>query len=404
MYTNVNLLIFTFVNMKNSTSLLYHFMEEYPRFQVKEISGRYITYQHIKPLLEKLDSHFEVKEIGRSANGNPVHSIAVGQGPVKILAWSQMHGNETTTTKAIFDILQAFQLFPEDPLVKMISEQISLIIIPMLNPDGASNYTRENARGTDLNRDALRLREPESKLLRKIFMEVNPDFCLNLHDQRTTFSAGPFPYPATLSFLTPAMDENREIFPERKISMQVIAAIVADIKPWLPDQLGRYSDDYNPNCTGDTFQSLGKPTILFECGHFPEDYQRETTRKYMTAALFSCLGSIASGSWKQHHIDEYLDIPENEKLFYDLILRDAHVNGEIQDVAIQFKEKIENGGIIFEPCIAKLGKSLSFYGHKEINCDKNMLTVNDGDRVTENVIVHNMYLNNEVLANNYQII
>src|SRR5699024_2288409 len=126
------------------------------------ISGRYITSQHISPILDKLNSKFKVTEIGRSPAGNPIHTIVVGNGPVRILAWSQMHGNETTTTKAVFDLLQAFRLFPEDPLVKMINDQVTLVIIPMLNPDGASNYTRENAGGIDLNRDALRLREPES--------------------------------------------------------------------------------------------------------------------------------------------------------------------------------------------------------------------------------------------------
>lgn len=387
--------------MKNTTTALHCLMEAYSRFKVKEITGRYLTHRHIIPLLDNMKEKFNVAEIGRSLGGNPIHSIVAGKGPVKILAWSQMHGNESTTTKAIFDLLKAFYFLPEDPLVKFINKNITLVIIPMLNPDGALKYTRENAAGTDLNRDALRLKEPESRLLRRIFTDFDPDFCLNLHDQRTIFSAGHFPYPATLSFLTPAMDEERKIYPERMVSMQIIASIVADLKHWLPKQIGRYSDDFNPNCTGDTFQSLGKPTILFESGHFPGDYQRETTRKYMTAALLSVLANIASGDWKEHHLNEYLEIPENAKLFFDVILREALINGEVQDVAIQFKEKIDQGDILFEPIVEKMGKSLSYYGHKEINCEKNTLTLEDGGKVRENVIVNNMYLNNEVLAINY---
>src|SRR5690606_11742980 len=268
--------------------------------------------------------------------------------------------------------------------------------------DGAIQYTRENAHGTDLNRDAMRRKETESNLLRQTFMDQDPDFCFNLHDQRTIFSAGVAPYPASLSFLTPAMDEARKIYPERKTSMQLIASISADLKPWLPNQIGRYSDEYNPNCTGDTFQSLGKPTILFEAGHFKGDYQRELTREYLTAAIFSALGNIASGNWKDYDYSEYLEIPENEKLFYDVILRQALINGEVQDVAIQFKEKLEKQEISFVPWIEKIGESLSYFGHKEIDCNKNPLTMANKESLRENVIVNNMYLNNEVLAINYQ--
>src|SRR5690606_21258512 len=259
MFTYVNFVLFTFVNMKYTGTALHNLMEHYPVFRAKEISGRYLTPSHIEPLIEKTKEAFLVKEIGRSTMGNPIHTILAGKGPVKIFAWSQMHGNETTSTKAIFDLLNAFQLYPDDSLIRLITEKITLVIIPMLNPDGAIQYTRENAHGTDLNRDAMRRKETESNLLRQTFMDQDPDFCFNLHDQRTIFSAGVAPYPASLSFLTPAMDEARKIYPERKTSMQLIASISADLKPWLPNQIGRYSDEYNPNCTGDTFQSLGKP-------------------------------------------------------------------------------------------------------------------------------------------------
>ena len=42
----------------------------------------------------------------------------------------------------------------------------------------------------------------------------------------------------------------------------------------LPDGISRYNDVYNPNCVGDSFTSSGIPTILFEAGHYPDDYDR----------------------------------------------------------------------------------------------------------------------------------
>jgi hypothetical protein len=51
----------------------------------------------------------------------------------------------------------------------------------MLNPDGAALY-RENANKVDLNRDSKHLQSRVS--LRAVF-EFKPDYCFNLHDQRT---------------------------------------------------------------------------------------------------------------------------------------------------------------------------------------------------------------------------
>ena len=69
-------------------------------------------------------------------------------------------------------------------------KKISLHVIPILNPDGALNYTMTNFNGIDLNRDALVLSQPESILLNKMYHSINPHFCFNLHGQRTIFAAG----------------------------------------------------------------------------------------------------------------------------------------------------------------------------------------------------------------------
>lgn len=402
MFTTVNYRLFTFVNMEDKKRELIDLIEKYSQFRQNEIGGRYLTYSHIKPLLKTIDNYFVVEEVGRSYEEIPIHSVTLGKGKIKILAWSQMHGNESTTTKAVFDLLQAFVCFPQNPLLKLILERITLIIIPMLNPDGAFHYTRENANQTDLNRDALRLKEKESKLLRKIFKEFNPDYCLNLHDQRTIFGVGEAAYPATLSFLTPAMDEKRGIYPERIISMQVIASVVSDLRHWLPHEIGRYSDEFNPNCTGDTFQSLGKPTILFEAGHFPGDYQREVSRKFVVAALLSTLSNIAFQTWKSYSYLQYFEIPENKKTFYDIILRKVLINNQTVDVALQYKEVLEGDFISFKPCIERIADTIKSFGHLEIKGDNKKFTIDGGKSISENVIVNRIFLNNEVLAINYQ--
>lgn len=397
LFTCVNNGLFTFVNMKQLQPIHLDLIEKYPEFKNEKLEGRYITFEYIEPFLQGLGATFILEKIGESVNGVPIHSLAFGAGNLKILAWSQMHGNESTTTKAIFDVFNALLKFPKHPFVLQLKEKISFKVIPMLNPDGAKAYTRVNANHVDLNRDAYNLQEKESMILREEFNKFNPDFCFNLHDQRTIFSAGRDPFPATMSFLTPAMDQNREVLPSRIASMKVIAAIAEDLRRYIPNQIGRYDDAYNINCTGDTFQSLEVPTILFEAGHYKDDYNREKSREFVAAAIFSGLNIIASNNWQERKIQEYFNIPENQKMFYDIILRQACVKGEIVDVAIQFKEQLIQGKLTFMPVVEKIESSLPYFGHKEVNCNEKEVKTENKEELHENVVVKKVLLKNEVL-------
>ncbi|GAW89114.1 hypothetical protein FPS14_contig00015-0053 [Flavobacterium psychrophilum] len=70
----------------------------------QKLFGRYITNKHIEPILETFSNDFEVSTIGYSVNKKPIYAVEIGTGSRKIFMWSQMHGNESTTTKALFDL------------------------------------------------------------------------------------------------------------------------------------------------------------------------------------------------------------------------------------------------------------------------------------------------------------
>ena len=70
----------------------------------KQLFGRYITYDMIAPLLENYP-FTDVIPLGNSVKGTPINLYRIGKGSKKVLLWSQMHGNESTTTKALFDVL-----------------------------------------------------------------------------------------------------------------------------------------------------------------------------------------------------------------------------------------------------------------------------------------------------------
>lgn len=343
---------------------------DYSRFKEQGISGRYVILESIEPLLKKLSSKFKIKVEGFSEENQPLYSITYGKGDFKILMWSQMHGNESTTTKAIFDIINF--LNADDYL----GSSITLKILPMLNPDGALRYTRENANAVDLNRDAINKSQIEIKTLFSVFENFKPDLCLNMHDQRTIFSAGKTSNPAVVSFLAPAADEEKSIPANRSYAMKLIAAMNAYLQKHIPHKVGRYSDDFNPNCLGDTFQSIGVPTILFEAGHWGDDYQREQVRSYLFLALTRLLIAVAEQA-KLPDTADYFSIPENDKLFFDIIIRNAKIEENTTDIAIQYEERKVDNSIAFIPKIARIGGLASFFGHKTIDAENSEILINN---------------------------
>lgn len=339
---------------------------------IKEVTikGRYVTDKDIDPFLNNLAKDFTIQTEGLSVEGRAIKSIVLGKGKLKILMWSQMHGNESTTTKAVLDLINYFK--SDSDLASSILKNCTLKIVPILNPDGAMAYTRVNANKVDLNRDAQERTQPESVVLRKIYENFKPDYCFNLHDQRTIFNVGNTPRPATVSFLAPAHDPERSISKTRGISMQLIVAMNEELQKDIPGQVGRYDDGFNSNCVGDTFQMLNIPTILFESGHFPGDYDREETRKYIFTAMLKAIEVISKRTIDQYNRDSYFDIPDNNKLFFDIIIRNIHLLDSKYELgnstAIQFVETLVNGKIEFKGKLEEIGNLQGKFGHKTYNC------------------------------------
>jgi len=127
---------------------------------------RYITLNTIQPLLDTLSNLFSVAVLGYSVENRPISKVTFGTGPIRVLGWSQMHGNESTTTKALFDLFHWFESNKEESAVIRLLTEFTFTMVPMLNPDGAEAYTRINANKVDLNRDAQDCSQPESLSLK----------------------------------------------------------------------------------------------------------------------------------------------------------------------------------------------------------------------------------------------
>ena len=326
--------------------------------------GKWITFKNIESLFSKHQEAFEIKQLGFSEQQRPIYSLKIGSGKKRILLWSQMHGNESTGTKALFDIFNSFSNCT-DKEFKTILKECTMVFIPMLNPDGSQAYTRVNANDIDLNRDAVARVAKESNLLRDFLEEFNPQFCFNLHDQRTIFGVEGTKNPATISFLAPSEEATRALTKGRIQTMNVIVAMNTLLQNIIPNFVGRYTDEFYPTATGDNFQKLGYNTILIESGHFPDDYQRETVREHTFYAVIQGLYHIATSN---NFIDyePYFTIPNNAKLFYDVIHRYSDSD---EVAAYQYKDEI-----IHNKLVSKLNKidekDLKMkFGHNEIVCE-----------------------------------
>ncbi|HRM45371.1 MAG: peptidase M14 [Flavobacterium sp.] len=369
----------------------------FSQYKEETIQGRYITLDSIEPLLQKLNTNDQLKIIGKSVLGKPIYSYEIGEGKTKIFLWSQMHGNESTTTKSLFDFLNVLHSGSE--LAQQLLNAFTFCSIPMLNPDGATLYTRVNANKVDLNRDSQELTQPESKLLRAIFESFKPDYCFNLHDQRTIFGVSTTGKPATLSFLAPSYNEEREINESRLQAINLIASINEVLQEYLPNQIGRFDDSFNINCIGDMFQYLGVPTLLFEAGHFADDYEREKTRKYVFMALIASFKTLSENVIVSNGIDIYLNIPQNKAVFYDFIYKNIKINYDgiekITNFAAQYKEELIENQICFNAYISEIGNLDGYFGHFEYNA-KEALYKDDFDNIPKLDQKADFYLNNNI--------
>lgn len=326
----------------------------------KQLGARYILPEKVNQLIDQLPANFHRKIVGYSVENNPISSITFGHGKTKVFMWSQMHGNESTTTRVLFDFFNFLCAPKYAKNALQILESCTFCILPMLNPDGSEKWTRENANGVDLNRDAQKLTQPETQILRSIFNSFKPDYCFNLHGQRSIYGFEHTGKPSVLSFLAPAAEVTRAFTFSRKRAASVITHIYNLLQVDLPGQIGLYDDTYNKDCVGDTFQGLGVATILFEAGHYPDDYNRNISRTYVFKALLAGIDAVMSQV--DYPIEDYQAIPKHTKCFCDVhrIIEGKvschHYEELLKDHAIRFIEK---------PLIATLGNGQ--FAHKTVN-------------------------------------
>lgn len=321
---------------------------QYHKYYVDQIKTRRFDvddYHRILDSLIRQDTNlFSSELIGESFKKRKIKLIRYGKGETKILMWSQMHGDESTASLALLDFINF--LMKEKNNSKYLANKISLYIIPILNPDGTHSFERRNYQEIDINRDALRLQTPEGRILKSIRDSLQPDFAFNLHDQYSNNSVGKTGRPAAIALLAPAFDYEKSINEVRKKSLQLCVEIKETIEQFYPGVVARYDDEFEPRAFGDNFQKWGSSTILIESGGYFNDFEKQEIRKMNFIAFVKSLYSIADKNYEHFRAGKFFDIPENERTFFDLLIKNVIVTKDsvdyLVDIGISYTEKFDS--------------------------------------------------------------
>jgi hypothetical protein len=301
----------------------------------------------VQPMLAS--PRLKVEEIGRSMLGRELRSISFGTGPVKVLLWSQMHGDEATASMALVDIIAWMTAPDADPTRDRVARGLTVVMIPMLNPDGAERFQRENAVGIDVNRDARRLSTPEARALKAVHDRLRPDFGFNLHDQNARTRVGRAGLPAGIALLAPAADEARSWGPTRARARLVAARLVRDFDSQIPGRVSKYDDAFNPRAFGDLMATWGTSTILIESGALPNDPDKQALRRLNVAAIIRALDGIATKGYEHANPADYENLLYNTGGAFDLLVRSGTLvipgmTPLVADLAINFDDPVARTG------------------------------------------------------------
>ncbi len=363
--------IIPFFGLAQQISISESLFTEYETYKESTITHRRFKHSDIKPLIDELRSEkgFSITALGRSIQGRSISMVSIGNGATNVLLWSQMHGDESTATMAIFDIFNYLKKNKE------ILNNLSLHFIPMLNPDGAEVFKRRNAIGIDINRDALRLQSPESKILKAARDSLHADFGFNLHDQSSYYNAERTDKPATISFLAPAYNYKKDINKTRGNAMKIIVQMNDIIQKYAPGQVGRYTDEFEPRAFGDNIQKWGTSTILIESGGYKDDPEKQFIRKLNFVSILGAIHSISTNNYENIPIKKYSEIPKNDRKLFDLKLTNVTIQylGKnytidlgINTTKIESKEKNSSYQIGF---LREIGDLSTYYGYKNIDAE-----------------------------------
>lgn len=151
--------------------------------------ARLSSHSEMMEYLNKLNSQSNILTlsiVGKSVQGREIPALFFSldkkfgskrESKVVVLVYCQHHGNEPSGKEAALFVARNL-LIKE----KAILQNLDLILIPQVNPDGAEMGQRRNSHDMDLNRNHAILSEPESMTLHSLFLKWMPEVTVDVHE------------------------------------------------------------------------------------------------------------------------------------------------------------------------------------------------------------------------------
>lgn len=330
-------IIFVFlflINISTPAQTAEDFAAEWDKRHFSTVYPSDLRHADLKKQLAELKKiGLKVEEVGKSYANREIYQIEWGKGATKVLMWSQMHGDEPTATPAVLDMLVFLQSRRRQKWVKELENNLTIRVVPMLNPDGAELFQRRNLQSIDINRDAQDLQTPEGQLLKRLRDEWQPDIGFNLHNQQSLTTVGDTSKQATISFLAVLGNADGATNDGHERNKRICSIMISALNQFIPEHIARYDDEYNPRAFGDKISEWGTPVILIETGALHGRSEMFLVKLNFVAYL-AALRSVVDKSEQTANAKIYESLPVNGSGdLYNYIFRRASV--------VNFAENLE---------------------------------------------------------------
>lgn len=93
--------------------------------------------------IKKEGKHVAITSLGKSMQGRPIWDISVGRGSTNVMAIAQQHGDEQIMPEATLAGVE-FLATSDDPAVQRVRDELTVHLVPRVNPDGFVARQRYN--------------------------------------------------------------------------------------------------------------------------------------------------------------------------------------------------------------------------------------------------------------------
>jgi dipeptidyl-peptidase 4 len=243
----------------------------------------------IRPLTRTLlDREFTLVTIAKDPVATPQDALRSGK--TIVLIANAVHGNETAGKEA--SQLVARELV-SGSLQKLLDDVI-VLFVPLINPDGGEVRRRTNEEGFDMNRDYIKLESQEIyALVTRVMNEWTPDIHIDTHH------GGSAPYTLTWQgTLNPAADAALRAYPYAEIFPRVRQALQAD---------GYDGFDYSGSQTRDGVRGWGSTSV-------------EARKHHVYTGLVNSIGILFETPSSSHRVRKGAAeaIPQDDRYFHQV--------------------------------------------------------------------------------------